>query len=148
MGLCLGEKGIAKTMYGFDSIEGIDAASFAADLPLGDAQNEVRHRHGIRAAQFALVASKVRRFFLTSPRFVPGYFKVSFPGFDTAVRVCFAHPDVNLYEPFRDSLNFRCPAGAGGIIMLDEHKAPPGAGCNRPVDEFLADKPGGLEMER
>jgi len=109
MGLCLGEKGIAKTIYGFHSFEGIDAVSFAADLPLGGAQNEVRHRHGIRAARLALVASKVKRFFLTSTRFVPGYLKVSFLGFDPAVRVCFAYLDVNLYEPFRDSLNSAIP---------------------------------------
>ena len=81
MGLCLLEKGMAKTIYGFDSFEGIDAASFAADLPLGGAENEDRHRHGIRAAQLALVASKVKGFFLTSTRCVPGYFKGQLPGF-------------------------------------------------------------------
>ena len=89
MGLCLREKGIAKTIYGFDSFEGFDEASFAADLPLGGAQNE--DRHGIRAAWLALVTSKVKRFLLTSIRFVPGYFNVIFPRFDPAVRFCFAH---------------------------------------------------------
>jgi len=67
MGLCLGEKGIAKTIYGLDSFEGFDEAS--ADLPLRGAQND--DRHGIRAAWLALVTSKVRRFLLTSIRFVP-----------------------------------------------------------------------------
>jgi hypothetical protein len=29
----------------------------------------------------------------------------------------------------------------GGVILLDEYDDPPWPGCNKAVDEFLADKP-------
>lgn len=79
MGLCLREKGIANTIYGFDSCEGFDEASFAADLLPGGAQNE--DRHGICAAWLALVTSKVKRFLLTSIGFVPWFFQRHIPAF-------------------------------------------------------------------
>jgi hypothetical protein len=34
----------------------------------------------------------------------------------------------------------------GGVILFDEYNDPPWPGCNRAVDEFLADKPEKLEL--
>ena len=38
---------------------------------------------------------------------------------------------------------------SGGVILFDEYNDPPWPGCNKAVDEFLADKPETLqEIER
>lgn len=147
MALYLREKGIAKTIYGFDSFEGFDEASFQADLPLGGAENEDRHGHGFSSTSLALVTHKAERFHLHNIRFVPGYFNLSFPRFDPTVRFCLVHLDVNLYESYKECLEFFYPRVVpGGIILFDEYNDPPWPGCNRAVDEFLAGRPETLEM--
>ena len=142
MGLYLRQKGIAKTIYGFDSFEGFDEAGFAADLPLAGVENEDRHQHGFSGTSLALVTHKVERFHLHNIRFVPGYFHVSFPRFDPTARFCFVHLDVNLYESYKLCMEFfYTKMAAGGIILFDEYNDPPWPGCNRAVDEFLARRP-------
>jgi hypothetical protein len=89
-----------------------------------------------------MVERKVRRFRLNNIHFVPGYFGVSFPRFDPNVRFSFAHLDVNLYGSYKDCLEFfYLRMVSGGVILFDEYNDPGWPGCNRAVDEFLADKP-------
>jgi O-methyltransferase len=147
MGLFLRERGIRKNIYGFDSFEGFDEETFQSDLSLGGVENEDRNRHGFRSTSLAIVERKVRRFRLDNIRFVPGYFNVSFPQFDANVRFSFAHLDVNLYGSYKDCMQFFYPRMVpGGVILLDEYNDPPWPGCNRAVDEFLADKPEQLQL--
>ena len=54
--------------------------------------------------------------------------------------------DCDLYGSYKDCLEFFYPRlGNGGIILLDEYDDPPWPGCNKAVDEFLADKPERLQ---
>jgi hypothetical protein len=147
MGLYLRERGIRKTIYGFDSFEGFDEVTFHSDLSLGGVENEDRNEHGFSSTSLRLVEGKVRRFRLKNVQFVPGYFNVSFPRFNSKVRFSLVHLDVNLYDSYRDCLEFFYPRTVpGGVILVDEYNDPPWPGCNRAVDEFLGDKPEKLEL--
>jgi hypothetical protein len=76
---------------------------------------------------------------------VPGYFA------DTLTttadrRFAFAHLDCDLYSSYRECLEFFHPRlEPGAIVVFDEYNDPPWPGCNRAVDEFLADKPERVE---
>lgn len=142
MGLYMREHGISKTIYGFDSFEGFDEETFHSDLSLGGAEDEDRNEHGFSSTSLELVERKVRKFGLNNIQFIPGYFNVSFPRFNPSVRFSFVHLDVNLYGSYKDCLEFFYPRMVfGGVILFDEYNDPPWPGCNRAVDEFLADKP-------
>ena len=57
-------------------------------------------------------------------------------------RFCFAHLDCDIYQSYKETLEFFYPRMTpGAIILLDEYNDPPWPGCNRAVDEFLTDKP-------
>ena len=104
MGLYLRQHRIKKTIYGFDSFEGFDPESAAADMKLGGAENEDRHEHGFSATSMNEVTQKARRFHL-NVLLVPGYFSQSFPTLPKSIRFCFAHLDVNLYDSYKQCLN-------------------------------------------
>lgn len=146
MGLYLRQHRIKKTIYGFDSFEGFDPESAAADMKLGGAENEDRHEHGFSATSMDEVMQKARRFHLNVV-LVPGYFSQSLPTLPQSIRFCFAHLDVNLYDSYKQCLEFFYPRMvAGGVILLDEYNDPPWPGCNKAVDEFLHDKPERLRV--
>ncbi len=146
MGLYMRERGIAKTIYGFDSFEGFDEESAAKDMELGGVKNEDRHLHGFSSTSFEKVVAKVNRYHLQSVKLVKGYFSESLPTLSSSVRFCFAHLDVNLYDFYKQCLEFfYYRLVPGGIILLDEYNDPPSPGCNKAVDELLG-KPERLEM--
>jgi O-methyltransferase len=93
------------------------------------------------------VNSKIRRLGIDNIDLVPGYFNQSFRTFPTDVRFSFAHLEVNLYDSYRECLEFFYPrVERGGIVLFDEYNDPPWPGCNKAVDEFLAGKPEHLEV--
>lgn len=54
----------------------------------------------------------------------------------------FVHIDVDLYAPMRDCLAFFYPRLAkGGMIQIDDYNFIDWPGCNKAVNEFLADNP-------
>jgi len=145
--LYMREHNIARQIYAFDSFEGFPQESIEKDLKLGGVENEDRHLGGFSATTYDDVLTKIRRFRITNITLVSGYFNKSFPSFPSDVRFSFAHIDVNLYDSYRECLGFFYPRmEAGGIILFDEYNDPPWPGCNKAVDEFLADKPEQLEM--
>lgn len=147
MGLYLRQKGINKTIYGFDSFQGFDPKVAASDMELGGAPDADRHEHGFSGTSLASVRKKVARFGLENIVLVPGYFNQSFAEFPDNIRFCFAHLDVNLYESYQQCLQFFFPRlVSGGIILLDEYNDPPWPGCNKAVDEFLEGKSEKLQV--
>jgi O-methyltransferase len=146
MGLYLRQQRIEKRVYGFDSFEGFDPESARRDLQLGGAYNDDRHEHGFNETSGETVLAKVTRFGLTNIELVPGYFSESLRKFSGSTSFCFVHLDVDLYDSYRDCLEFFYPRlVTGGIILLDEYNDPPWPGCNKAVDEFMAGKPEILE---
>jgi len=147
MGLYLRERGIRKTVFGFDSFEGFKKESVIEDLKLSGASADVGWRvRRFQETSLAEVSRKAARLKLTNVQFVPGYFSQSFPAFSPETRFSFTHIDVNLYSSYREGLEFFYPRTVpNGIILFDEYNDPPWPGCNKAVDEFLADKPEKLQ---
>lgn len=147
MGLYMREHKIQKDIYGFDSFEGFDPKSAARDMQLGGVENEDRHLHGFSATSIDHVNAKVRSYGLHNVHMVKGYFQDSFPTIAPELRFSFVHLDVNLYDSYKECLQFFYPRMvAGGILLLDEYNDPPWPGCNKAVDEFLTGKPEHLQV--
>jgi O-methyltransferase len=147
IGLYMCEHKIRKDIYGFDSFEGFDPKSAAQDLQLGGAENEDRHLRGFSATSYDRVSAKVRSYGLRNVHLVKGYFRDSFPTVSPELRFSFVHLDVNLYDSYKECLEFFYPRMVpGSIVLLDEYNDPPWPGCNNAVDEFLAKKTERLQM--
>jgi O-methyltransferase len=139
------EKGIAKKLYGFDSFEGF-AESVVEDLKLGGTNDEWKKPGGMSETSYGLVSGKIRTFGLQNIELVPGFFEVTFPKF-TNHKFSFVHLDCDAYAAYRDCMIFFYPRlSPGGIVSFDEYNDPPWPGCNKAIDEFLADKPEKLQV--
>jgi len=141
----LREQNIVKTVYGFDSFHGFDDA-VKYDIELRGAPAGRKFVGGFSDTSLGLVLQKAKRFGLENIRLAPGYFRDSFARQPRDLRFCFVHLDVNLYSSYKECMQFFYPrVVAGGIILLDEYNDPSWPGCNKAMDEFLADKPERLE---
>jgi len=141
----LRQNGISKTVYGFDSFQGLDQ-SINYDLGLRGAENADKVLGAFSNTSVRLVLKKAERLGVDSIKIVPGYFEDSFPQFPKNVQFCFVHLDVNLYSSYKQCMEFFYPRMVkGGVILLDEYNDPPWPGCNQALDEFLADKPEKLQ---
>jgi O-methyltransferase len=129
-----------RTIYGFDSFQGFDEA-INLDLGLGGADDGDKRLHGFAETSFERVLQKVDCFELQYiVNLVPGYFRDTLAYVET-LRFAFVHLDVDIYQSYRECLAFFYPRMTpGGIILFDEYDDPPWPGCNKAVDEFLADK--------
>jgi O-methyltransferase len=57
-------------------------------------------------------------------------------------RFSFVHLDCDIYESYKECLEFfYSRTSRGGIVLFDEYKDPRWPGCTKAIDEFLADKP-------
>lgn len=149
VGLCLKKERLRKVIYGFDSFQGFDASA-DVDVALGGAPDAEKRRGGFGDTSLEHVAAKVRRFALGQHvELVKGYLASTLPHY-SRFRFCLVHLDVDIYESYKVGLEFFYPrVVSGGMILLDEYNDPPWPGCNKAVDEFLADKPETLqEIER
>jgi len=140
-GVWLQQQGLEKILFGFDSFEGFDE-SVAIDVALGGAEEVERKVGGLGQTSLPYVDAKVRRFGLSRTiRLVPGFFEKTLSTVADR-KFCFVHLDVDLYESYKTCLEFFYPrVVSGGIILLDEYDDPSWPGCNKAVDEFLADRP-------
>lgn len=140
MALYLKQKGIPKTIFGFDSFQGFDA-SVETDISLGGADVNVKKLRGFDDTSYALVQRKAGAFHLENFRIEPGFFQESLPRCE-GEKFCFVHLDCDLYESYAVCLDFFYPRMvSGGIILFDEYNDPGWPGANRAVDEFLRAKP-------
>jgi O-methyltransferase len=147
MALFMRQHGIRKQIYAFDSFQGFDSESVAGDLDLGEVNNKARYKVGYSDFTLEQAKSKIRSFRINNITLVPGYFNQSFKTLPPDIRFSFVHLDVNLYESYREGLEFFYPRlDPSGIILLDEYNDPPWPGCNKAADEFLAGKPETLQM--
>jgi O-methyltransferase len=144
MALFMRQHGIRKQIYAFDSFQGFAPESVVGDLDLGEM---ARDKVGYSDFSLEQVKSKIRSFRIDNITLVPGYFHESFKTLPPEIRFSFVHLDVNLYESYREGLEFFYPRlDSSGIILLDEYNDPPWPGCNKAADEFLAGKPEKLQM--
>jgi O-methyltransferase len=138
LALYLAQHNVQKKLYGFDSFEGFGDLEHG-----GPVETAYIQAHGTcDDTSYEVVQEKVERFdLLDRVILVKGFFNESFRTVEN-LRFCFVHLDVNLYASYKVCLEFFYPRMVrGGVILLDEYNDPPWPGCNRAVDEFLADKP-------
>jgi O-methyltransferase len=148
IGLYLRQSGARRRIYGFDSFEGFDA-SVEIDLRLGGAEDPQKSRHGFADTSYAVIVRKLELLKLSEVALlIKGYFRDTLPT-APARRYAFVHLDCDLYQSYRDCLEyFYERMTPGGIILLDEYDDPPWPGCNKAVDEFLDGRPERLEPIR
>lgn len=140
LAIYLTQKGIPKTLYGFDSFEGFPD-SISTDIQLGGADLDYKRPGGMNQTSRELVANKVRLFGLQNVRIRKGFFEHTLPEF-SGLPFSFVHLDCDTYDSYRECLSFFYPrVPRGGIILFDEYNDPAWPGCNKAVDEYLADRP-------
>ncbi len=148
MGLRLeqAERLSSKRIFGFDSFEGFDEL-VELDVELGGAANIHKQVGGFSETSHGQLLAKLRRWGLGDRvELVPGYFDDTLAGYADR-RFSFVHLDCDLYGSYKTCLEFFYPRlSPGAIVLLDEYNDPPWPGCNKAVDEFLADKPETLRM--
>lgn len=140
-GLYLKQQGVPKVLMGFDSFEGFPE-SVKTDLMLGGAPDEQKRQGGFSDVNYQRLCKRIALFGLGDKvRLAKGLFEQTLPR-AAEMRFCFVHLDVDIYESYRVCMEFFYPRlVTGGIILLDEYNDPPWPGCNKAIDEFLADKP-------
>ena len=147
MALFMREHGIRKQIYAFDSFEGFARESVTKDLDMGRVNEKGGNKMGYSDVSLEQVEAKIRGFRIDNITLLAGYFNQSFKALSPDIRFSFVHLDVNLYESYREGLEFFYPRlDSSGIILLDEYNDPPWPGCNKAADEFLAGKPEKLQM--
>jgi len=123
MALYLKQKGSSKTLWGFDSFEGFDEA-----VPV-DFKN----------SSLALVQQIAAIFRLSSVRIVPGQFRESFVAIESC-RFSFAHIDCDVYDSYRECLDFfYSRMTPNGVLLFDEYDDPQWPRANRAVDKFCGE---------
>lgn len=128
--------GTGKTLHLFDSFAGMTRVDAEHDShEVGDfADTSLDH---------------VKRFVTGSPdadpkgvvEFHQGWIPETFAGLDD-LKICFAHIDLDLYQPILDTLSFVWPRmPSRGTIVFDDYGFASCPGARRAVDQFFADKP-------
>lgn len=133
-----------KHVFGMDSFEGFPANAINKEPPtMGcDPSNSAT---AFTNTSDALVLKKLHLFGLNYVQVYKGYFDNTLPRLSRQ-RFSFVHLDCDLYESYRQCLNFFYPRmNPGAILLLDEYNDPAWPGCNQAVDEFLVDKPERVE---
>lgn len=128
-----------KTLHLFDSFEGISAPG-AGDNP--DQGPTKDWEKGMLAVDEATVRRNLAG--LERIELYRGWVPTRFA--EVAGRTfCFAHIDLDLYQPTLDSLAFFYPRlSPGGIIVCDDYGSGYCPGAMKAFDEYMADKPEGI----
>jgi len=129
-----------KQIVGFDSFAGFDSA-IKADLAMGGDTDDQKREGGFNQTSRAFVASRTEALGLgRNVHLMQGYFEQTLPAAPER-RYCFVHLDCDIYASYRQCLAYFFPRMTpGGILLLDEYNDPPWPGCNKAVDEFLAER--------
>jgi O-methyltransferase len=141
MALYLKQHSIRKSVLGFDSFDGFNE-SVNFDIRLGGKDLNDKRVGAFSDTSYDVVNRRLTKFGLAfTVGLVKGYFRDSLPKYD-GWRFSFVHLDCDLYQSYKDCLEFfYSHMSPGGIVLMDEYNDPPWPGCNKAVDEFLADKP-------
>ncbi len=143
LGLHVQQQGIPKQVFGFDSFEGFDSRDVQSELSVAEATSDrERDLRSFTDASLDKIRATVRSLHLESTiALVQGFFRDTLPRYGDR-KFAFVHLDCDLYQPYADCLEFFYPRlSEGAVVLFDEYNDPPWPGCNKAVDEFLADKP-------
>jgi len=122
-------RGSEKAHYAFDSFAGLSAP--------GPADGAYWEQGDLASAE-EIARARLEPFDAVICR---GWIPDSFENVDVG-QLCFAHIDVDLYEPTLESLKFFYPrVVSGGIILCDDYGFTTCPGARRAVDEYMVDRP-------
>lgn len=146
LGLHLKQNQIPKKIFGFDSFEGF-GESVKIDQKLGGEVAWGKNVGGYGDTSYGELLSRIKSLGLDSNlEIVKGPFEKTF-SLDKNKSYCFVHLDCDLYQSYKYGLEHFYPLlSKGGILLLDEYNDPPWPGCNKAVDEFLANVPEKLQQ--
>jgi len=138
--LFLHQNRIPKMVFGCDSFAGFDDA-VVSEIALGGSFDPHKQVGGFSDTSDLLVQEKLRRLGLDQKvRLLKGYFEDTLDQLSDR-RFCFVHLDCDLYNSYKICLEFFYPRmEPKGIILFDEYNDAAWPGCNKAIDEFLADK--------
>lgn len=133
------------SIVGFDSFEGFpqgtedDRSQFNPDSPSFKVYKSFTQDQVRQNLVEALGANWQKKIDLL--RLVQGWIPDSFEGFDFSPGISLLHIDVDLYQPYRDSLEHLWPLMLpGGIVLFDEYDSESDAkkwpGAKKAIDEF------------
>jgi hypothetical protein len=134
------DRGIDKHVFGLDSFQGFDQ-SVRKDIELGGKANTEKRMGGFGETSIGHVRGKLARLgLLDAVTLIPGYFAETLQTLLTE-SFSFVHLDCDIYDSYKQTLNFFYPRMShGGLILFDEYEDPPWPGCKLAVDEFFLDK--------
>lgn len=129
-----------KTIYALDSFEGFPEDRVGkADSTLFRPARKLRSK--FRLADD--VPERINRFadlYGVSLEVVKGFFDETLPTLESQ-NFCFIHLDVDLYDSYRECLEFLYPRLVpGGIVVFDDYGSPKWPGAKLAVDEFFSDR--------
>jgi O-methyltransferase len=136
-----------RRLWGFDSFQGLPEPS------VFDEPDRAPER--IKAGMYAFSEDKVRSYLIDrgisestlAERFVfvEGYFPASFPKY-TGDQIALLHLDVDLYQSFKDCLEWFEPRVApGGVIAFDDYRTKDWPGATRAIEEYYGGRPPRIE---
>lgn len=124
-----------KTLWLYDSFEGLPNKSEEDKTPLGEA-----FREGELKASRARLEKNFIKAGLAMPEIKRAWFFELDPS-DLPQQICFAFLDGDFYESILDSLSLVWPKiASGGVIIVDDYQNPKLPGAARAVEHFFANK--------
>jgi hypothetical protein len=147
LGLLTEDRKHPRRLWGFDSFQGLPAPAHE------DEPDSAPKR--IKAGKYAHSEAEVRARMISNGIsetnlakrfvFVQGYFPTSFPQY-AGKRVALLHLDVDLYQSYKDCLEWFEPKVArGGAITCDEYRQPKWIGATRAIEEYYGGPPPGIQ---
>lgn len=136
--------GIERSIFGFDSFEGLPAPTLK-DSIAGVYQPQTRQ--GVFAdTSVEYVRNRAKRLGFANIQLVKGFFEHTLKNFPDH-RFALVHIDVDLYQSYRECLEFFYPRiSPGGYIVFDEYDwTPTYPGAGPAINEHFADKPEQLQ---
>ena len=134
-----------KTIYACDSFEGfpvervgISDRTFFRPIRMLRTKFRVADDVPDRIQRFA-------EYYDISIKVVKGFFSETLPLLE-ANCFCFIHLDVDLYESYKECLEWLYPQLVpGGIVVFDEYNSTKWPGATKAIDEYFAERPEAIE---
>lgn len=122
------------TFHLCDSFEGLSEFQ-PVDFPPGWKIDEARLQKHFACSEEEVQANLAEFDFIVTHK---GWIPAQFPALEN-MRFCYAHIDVDLYQPTRDSVEFIWPRlSTRGVLLLDDYGTCNFPGARKAIDEFFA----------
>jgi hypothetical protein len=125
-----------RRLYGFDSFEGFPEPTAADESPRVPVRGDLWSDTSMAHVRDHFLRSGLDGFFRNQVRLVPGFFSNTLPGASEPATIALLNLDVDLFESYRDCLQFLGPR-VRGVIVYDEYLSPKWPGATQAVNDAL-----------